>query len=172
MMDFQVSSLSAFVFFGGCRADAGRTSTRVFADASAYFLRASAARFWAVAAARRRAVSRAPVWKSTSESGAAVLPKSRGQMFHRHAIDATAVAQASRRWRAVHDSAAKFDLDADSHRVGVNSLTQSQFLEGSPVLNQSSSSLCGQTVGTAVGAYGAAVGVDVGGSDGAAVVGS
>ena len=68
-MDFQVSSLSAFVFFGGCRADAGRTSTRVFADASAYFLRASFARFWAVAAARRRAVSRAPVWKSTSESG-------------------------------------------------------------------------------------------------------
>ena len=49
-MDFQVSSLSAFVFFGGCRADAGRTSTRVFADASAYFFLASFARFWAVAA--------------------------------------------------------------------------------------------------------------------------
>ena len=81
-MDFHVSSFSALVFFGGCRADAGRTSTRVFADASAYFLRASFARFWAVAAARRRAVSRAPVWKSTSESGAAVLPKSRGQNRH------------------------------------------------------------------------------------------
>ena len=79
-MDFQVSSLSAFVFFGGCRADAGRTFTSL-AEASAYFLRASAARFWAVAAARRRAVSRAPVWKSTSESGAAV-PKSRGQNRH------------------------------------------------------------------------------------------
>ena len=50
-MDFHVSSFSALVFCGR-RADAGRTSTRVFADASAYFLRASAALFWAAAAAR------------------------------------------------------------------------------------------------------------------------
>ena len=82
MIALHVSSLSAFVF-AGRRADAGRTAAVAsLAEASAYFFLASAALFWAVAAARRRAVSRAPVWKSTSESGAAVLPKSRGQNRH------------------------------------------------------------------------------------------